>query len=213
MTIHVAPREKHAGGALAEETPVGVSVRASPSRAAWVGFGAVLIVALLVFWCFEALPFQDLPAHAGLIAMRHRFADSVFEQRFYVLAPHIGPYSLFRFLGEVFVRLTNPITAVRLLGTLPILATPLALLFARRRLYGETSPTFGFLGVALSFGIMTLLGFASYLLGVAVMFVGLTLWLDLLVTAETDPRHALRREITVAAFAPLMFIAHGHAFL
>ncbi|MBX3230028.1 MAG: hypothetical protein KIT84_25660 [Labilithrix sp.] len=198
--------------------PVGTdSVRApaAASRAAWVGLGAIVLLAVLVFWVFEALPFQDLPAHAGLIAMRHRFEHSAFEQRFFVLAPHIGPYSLFRFLGETFLRFGSPLAAVRLLATLPVVATPAALVLARRRLYGESSPTFGFIGVTTSFGLMTLLGFASYLLGVAVMLVGLTLWLDLMVRADDAPKDkgTLRRELVVLAFAPAMFIAHGHAFL
>src|SRR5262249_15687448 len=146
----------------------------------WVGLGAAGLCATLVFWVFDSLPFQDLPAHAGLIAMRHRFGASAFEQHFYVLAPHIGPYSLFRFLREVFVRPRGPVGAVRAIATLPVIATPLALVFGRAKLHGDRSPTAGFLGLAMAFGLMTLLGFASYLLGVAVMLVGLTLWLDLL---------------------------------
>jgi hypothetical protein len=211
-SIHVTPP---AAPTLEEDADSTRTRAGDATVAAWVGLGAVMLVAVLVFWAFDALPFQDLPAHAGLIAMRHRFATSAFEQRFYVLAPHIGPYSLFRFLGEIFVRISGAISAVRMLGTLPVVATPLALLFARRRLYRDASPTYGFLGVALSFGFMTLLGFASYLLGVAVMLVGLTLWLDLLVAAESDRDRAAvrRREIVVALFAPLMFVAHGHAFL
>ena len=181
----------------------------------WVGLGLVGLGAALVFWVFDALPFQDLPAHAGLIAMRHRFADSAFEQRFFVLAPHIGPYSLFRFLGEVFVRVIGPVGAVRAIATLPVVATPLALLFARRTLHGDRSPIAGFFGVAMAFGLMTLLGFASYLLGVAVMLVGLTLWLDLLARADAAPhaKATRRREILMAVFAPLMFVGHGHAFV
>src|SRR4051812_45783239 len=54
-------------------------------RSAWLGLGATGILAVLVFWVFEALPFQDLPAHAGLIAMRHRYLESAFESRFFVL--------------------------------------------------------------------------------------------------------------------------------
>jgi hypothetical protein len=218
MTTHVtppagpaldAPAVDYARGAPGEVLSTGVR---APAVVALV---AVMLVATSVFWAFEALPFQDLPAHAGLIAMRHRFESSPFEQRFYVLAPHIGPYSLFRFLGEMFVRVIGPIPAVRALGTLPIIATPLALLFARRRLYADSSPTYGYLGVALSFGIMTLLGFASYLLGVAVMLVGVTLWLDLLTDVDdrTDPRALRNRELLMAAFAPMIFVAHGHAFL
>src|SRR5690242_16229145 len=117
---------------------------AKSTAVAWAGLGAVSILAVLVFWAFEALPFQDLPAHAGLIAMRHRFAESAFEQRHFVLAPHIGPYSLFRFLGEAFTSIASPTFAVRMLATLPVIATPIALLFARRRLFGDRSPTFGF---------------------------------------------------------------------
>ena len=186
---------------------------AATARGPWLGLGAVGVVAVLVFWIFDALPFQDLPAHAGLIAMRHRFATSAFDQRYFVLAPHIGPYSLFRFLGETFLRASSPLTAVRLLGTLPVVATPLAMLHTRRRLYGDRSPTFGFLGLALSFGIMTLMGFASYLLGIAVMLVGLTLWLDLMVRVDDAPATTRGREILVAIFAPFVFVAHGHAFL
>jgi len=192
-------------------TPPDARVVAPSARPAWAGLAAVGLASVLVFWLFDALPFQDLPAHAGLIAMRHRFGDSPFEQRFFVLAPHIGPYSLFRFLGEGLVRVVSPTSAVRVIATLPALATPAALDFARRRLHGDTSLAAGFLGVALSFGLMTLLGFASYLLGVAVMLVVFTLWLDLL--AAVDRRAPTRnRELAMAVLAPLVFIAHGHAF-
>ena len=210
---HLVPTTHEAGA-----TPTGAVVTVLSSRAVgWIGLAAVGAIAVLVFWAFEALPFQDLPAHAGLIALRHRFATSPFEQRFYVLAPHIGPYSLFRFLGEALVRISSPLSAVRVLGTLPVIATPLALLFCRGRLHRDVTPTFGFIGVALSFGIITLLGFASYLLGVAAMLVGVTLWLDLMVAAddasETTAKSLRRRELAVFFFAPLVFVAHGHAFL
>jgi hypothetical protein len=183
------------------------------TRVAWSGLGVVALLAVAVFWLFEALPFQDLPAHAGLIALRHRFADSAFESRFFVLAPHIGPYSVFRFLGEAFVRVVGPVGAVRALATLPVVATPLAMLHARRRLYGDTTPLYGYIGLTLSFGFMTLLGFASYLLGVTVMLVGLVMWLELMVAADDASPDLRRRELTMAAFAPLIFVAHGHAFV
>ena len=213
MTTHVT--EPAAEGALAPASAPASGLVASRegTRTAWLGLGAVTVLAVLVFWVFEALPFQDLPAHAGLIAMRHRFATSAFEQKYFVLAPHIGPYSLFRFLGEGFVRVVGPVGAVRALATLPVLATPLALLFARRRLFDDRSPTYGYLGIALSFGFMTLLGFASYLLGVAVMLVGLTLWLDLMVGVDDRAPDLRRRELAMTVFAPLVFVAHGHAFV
>ncbi|WP_394828903.1 hypothetical protein [Pendulispora albinea] len=205
----------------------------SRTRWAWLGLGVVGIASVLVFWIFDALPFQDLPAHAGLIALRHRFAESTFDQRFFVLAPHVGPYSLFRFLGEHFAAVVGPVGAVRALATLPMLATPAALLFARKRLHGDPSPTMGFMGLVLSFGMMTLLGFASYLLGLAVMLVCLALWLELLVAADAsvssgatnatgatgatgaagEGEGTAKKELVMAIAAPMLFIAHGHAFL
>jgi hypothetical protein len=220
MTTHVTdpPHEAVEAEVASAPAPTSVARRASV-RGAWMGLGAVGALALIVFWVFDALPFQDLPAHAGLIAMRHRFGEVLgaagpsFESRFFVLAPHIGPYSVFRFLGEVFTSVLGPVGAVRALASLPLLATPLALLYARRRLQNDTSPVYGYLGVTLSFGFMTLLGFASYLLGVAVMLFGLVMWLELLVATDDASPDRRRRELVMAAFAPTIFVAHGHAFL
>src|SRR4051794_276460 len=216
MTTHVSSQNDQAmtgPASLSRESDLAGRGNARVTLLGWVGLGAVAVLALLVFWAFEALPFQDLPAHAGLIAMRHRFDASSFEARFFVLAPHIGPYSLFRFLGEVFVRLGGPLVSVRALATLPMIATPLALLFARRRLMKDSSPLYGYVGITLSFGFMTLLGFASYLLGVAVMLVGLVMWLQLMVAADDNAPDLRKRELLMAAFAPAIFVAHGHAFV
>jgi hypothetical protein len=182
-------------------------------RARWMGLVALMVAGALVFWIFDALPFQDLPAHAGLIALRHRFAASPFEQRFFVFAPHLGPYSLFRFLGEALVGSLGPVGAVRAMATLPVIATPLALLYARRRLHHDGAPTAAFYGVALGFGFMTLLGFAGYLLGVAVLLVAFTTWLELLVAVDLRDPFARRREAAMACLAPFVFVAHGHAFV
>lgn len=203
--------DQAASGAPSSTGPVSAAVRVSTG--AWVGLGVLGVMTLIVFWGFEALPFMDLPAHAGLIAMRHRFSESAFEQRHYVLAPHIGPYSLFRFIGESLVGTLGPIGAVRALATLPALATPLAMLYARRRLHGDRSPLYGYFGVALSFGFMTLMGFASYLLGIAVMIFGLTMWLELMAAADSNAPTLRKKELVMAAFAPAIFVAHGHAFL
>jgi hypothetical protein len=181
--------------------------------ARWAAVGALTLAAVLVFWLFDALPFQDLPAHAGLIAMRHRFDGSPFEQRFFVLAPHLGPYSLFRSLGDILVVPLGPLGAIRAIATLPIIATPFALLWARRRLHGDRSTTAAYFGLALGFGFMTLLGFASYLLGVAVLIVALTVWLELMVAADDLAPAAWKWELASACLAPCVLLAHGHAFV
>jgi len=210
MATHASPQ--------AHVPQLGRVVLAAPGAArpattlAWVGLGAVVVAGALAFWVFDALPFQDLPAHAGLIALRHHFAAWELAQRSYVLDPHLGPYSLFRGLGELLVVPLGPIGAVRALATLPGLATPAALLWARRRLHGDRSLTAGYLAVALGFGFMTLLGFAAYLLGVALVIVTLTVWLELLAAVDARARSIWRREIAVAGLACLTFVAHGDAF-
>jgi hypothetical protein len=218
MATHAPP---HAQPLPSPPSHFGVRTRVPSGAAAlaaiapWAGVAALALVGAVFFWGFDALPFQDLPAHAGFIALRHRLPlpESAFEQRFFVLAPHLGPYSLFRFLGDVAVGPLGPVGATRAIATLPMIATPLALYWARRRLHADRSPAAAYFGLALSFGFMTLLGFASYLLGVAAFIVGLTLWLELLLAADTRSPTALRREIAVACFAPLLFVAHGHAFV
>jgi hypothetical protein len=185
-----------------------VSTARTTSRS-WVALFAVTFLGVLVFWAFDAMPFMDLPAHAGLIALRHRYGEAPIEQAAYVVSLHVGPYTLFRGLGEALVGIIGPVRAVRAIATLPLLLTPLALTFARRRLQRDRSPLAGFVGITLSFGLMALLGFASYLTGVAILIVVLTLWLELL--AMRGP--AWKREIVVALAACFLFISHGHAFV
>lgn len=189
-----------------------VAPRVRSGALSWAALAAVLCVGVSFFWAFDALPFMDLPAHAGLIALRHRYPDSEIEQASFVVSMHLGPYSLFRALGELFVGAIGPVRAVRVIATLPLLATPLALTFARRRLHGDRSPLAAFVGVTLSFGLMTLLGFANYLLGVAVLVVLVTLWLELLVAAD-DGASTFRRELLLAAAAAGLFVSHGHAYV
>src|ERR1700722_9436370 len=102
------------------------------SRTAWTGLAITMAAAALAFWLFDALPFQDLPVHAGILAMRQRYAASAFEQRYYEVGSSLGPYSLFLWVGNAFGAVLGPLRATRLLGTLPVLGTPLALILARR---------------------------------------------------------------------------------
>lgn len=210
-----------------------------PSAWPWIWLGLLEIGAAWAFFGFDALPFQDLPAHAGLIALRDRLATSTLEHEYWVLAPHIGGYSLFRWLGHLLARPLGALGAVRFLAAVPCLLFPAALLFARRRLYGELRPSFGFLGLVLSFGLMTLFGFASYLIALGLVIVGLVLWLELLAACDAEeletraangsgdsgpddvvPRRspslrALRRtrEAKIAMAAAVIVVAHGFAFI
>jgi len=184
------------------------AVRAWP----WLAFGILQIGAISVFWLFDALPFMDLPAHAGILALKHRFDPAGFEGKFFIVFQHLGPYSLFSGLGEVFTAWFGANAAVRLLATLPTLALPMAVLWARLRLTGQVTAFFGFAGIILSFGFMTLSGFASFMLSLAIMLVTLTEWLVLIGLVDSR-RGRLPNFIVVTLLAFLTFIAHGYTFI
>jgi hypothetical protein len=176
----------------------------------WFAIAAILAAGVGLFWAFDSLPFQDLPAHAGLIALRHRLAESPLDQRFFVLAPRLGPYSLFRWAGDRLVEPLGPLGSVRLLASLPVVALPLALGWARQRLHGDGARGATCAGICLSFGFMTLLGFASYMLGLAALVVAYGLWVDGL----GRPRgRTWRRECAIALAALTVLFTHGFAFV
>jgi hypothetical protein len=124
MATHASPHTRTLHGHDVTVAPVTATSRRTSVRALrarmgrWLGVGVLMIAGAFFFCGFDSLPFQDLPAHAGLIALRHHFAEWPIEQRYFVLAAHLGPYSLFRFLGELFLMPFGPVGAVRVMATL-----------------------------------------------------------------------------------------------
>jgi hypothetical protein len=180
----------------------------------WLSTIAVVAAGAGVFWAFDALPFQDLPAHAGLIALRHRLAaGSSFEGAFYTLSPRFGPHSAFRWTGDLLATVLGPVRAVRALMTLAVVALPASLGGARHRLHGDGAASAALLGTCLSFGFLTMLGFASYLLGVAALVVAFALLVVGLGEAEGASGLQLRTEALLAGASALVLLTHGFAFL
>src|SRR5690349_8996663 len=81
-------RMRRTGVGASRQDALSDSVTAWP----WLAFGVLLIGAISVFWCFDALPFMDLPAHAGILALKRRFVPGSFEAHFFIVAQHLGPY-------------------------------------------------------------------------------------------------------------------------
>ncbi len=178
----------------------------------WAIFCALEACAVTIFWAFDALPFMDLPAHAGIFALQNRFDPAGFEGRFFVFAPHLGPYSLFRELGRLCTSLFGALAAVRILATLPVILIPLATLYASVRLFGRANLLTAFVALMMALGYMTVAGFASYLIAIAVLLVALTEWLVLVGHAEGGKIKQLGFTV-VALLAMATFIAHGFAFI
>ncbi len=178
----------------------------------WLAFVVLEGAALSVFWAFDALPFMDLPAHAGTIALRAFYPRSEYLQQYFFVTPHLGAYSLFRFIGDGLAHWIGPVGAVRTLASLPAVAVPAAVLYARQRLYGDCRSFFAYVALILSFGYMTIMGFASYMLAVAVFIVALTEWLVLLAKLDAGS-DTTRSEIEVACLSILLFVSHGFVFI
>lgn len=161
-----------------------------------------------LFWAFPVLPFQDLAAHAGMIAARTRLGQpGALEAGTLVYWPQLGTYSLFRALGGLLAAWLGPLGAVRALATTTWTAYPLALLWARRRTFGDWSATAPLLGMLLVLGLMTLLGFASYQLAGAMVIVANAEWMRLV----RAPRCA-RQGAVCAALGLVLVLAHAYAF-
>ncbi|MGH7438202.1 MAG: hypothetical protein ACRENE_21160, partial [Polyangiaceae bacterium] len=185
---------------------------APPRR--WLPATALVAAAAGVLWAFDALPFQDLPAHAGLIALRHRLAaGSPFDRAFYTLSPRFGPYSAFRWAGELLAMRFGPVGAVRMLMTFAVIALPLSVAWARRRLQGDGAVPAMLVGTCLGLGFLTMLGFASYLLGVAALVVAHALAIDALAEAEGPAGLSPRTEGLLATASVVVLLAHGFAFV
>ena len=180
----------------------------SLQRFSWVLLGVSLLVACSSVCLPHWLPFQDLPAHAGHLAVRERLASSPFEQQYLLESAKLGPYSLFRGLGHALSPLLGPLGAIRGAAILPMLLTPLSALWLRRRVAGVWDPAYALLGLYSTLGLMLMFGFASFLTGTAILIASYTFFLAL-----PEATHLWRAVALAAASALLTFYAHGFALL
>lgn len=175
-------------------------------------FAPALLLAALGTWLFwgPALPpFQDMPAHAALIALRARLAipGVDVEHQAWTLAPLLGPYSMFRGLGALLAPHLGPLGSVRALASLAWLAWPAALAYARWRLTRSITPRELYAGMALGLGLCTLLGLTSFQLGVVLALAANADWLAHL----TTPTRASALRVTTLTL--LVLFTHGFAFV
>ncbi len=185
-------------------------------RAASTALSLALLLALATF-LVPYLPFQDLPAHGGLIALRERLRHAGSESAFYVLDEQLNPYFVFRVTGDLLARVLGPVGAVRVLGFLPVVLIPFALAKADQRVSGVLRTEALAIGLLVALGFMTLMGFASFLLAMAFYTFLVGLSLTELERSEdegaTASNGAWKRRASLAALTAALVLVHGHAFL
>jgi hypothetical protein len=171
----------------------------------------VQLGAIAIFWLFDAPPFMDFANHAGVIALRQRFDESILLQHYYVLTPYLTGYPLFRLLADTLAGYIDPVPVMRVISTIPVVALPWALHDARKRLYGDDSPLFAYVALVLSFGYLTQMGMTPFTIAFPVMVWALTKWLLVLDAADAG-RVPLGAELGVAVLTALLVALHTYAF-
>jgi hypothetical protein len=199
-----------------------------PGGAQWFAeslFWGLLAVVALSYVMFRWLPYQDLPAHTGLLAVRQRLDTSAFLGQHFERGSLLGPYGLFLWLGHALGSLLGPERGLRVVAAAANVAVPLALLAARRRLGGPGEPWWGagLLALVLALGFPTALGLTSFLLGQAVLLLAAAHWVRALDARapgrgpgeagarETDARERRRDLIAVGLYGLLAAFTHGFA--
>jgi hypothetical protein len=168
---------------------------------------ALLALVAATYLLLPYPPYQDLPAHAAMLAMRLRLPSSVFLQQYLQRGSCLGPYSTFLGLGHLLGPLLGAERALRIIGALANLALPAAVVLARRRILHDPWADAPFVALALSLGFLTAQGFSSFLLGLAAFVLAFAAWIDLL--GQGGPR----RGLVLAGLALASALTHGFAFV
>ena len=134
--------------------------------------GLLVVLGLVVaggFMLFPLLPHQDLPAHAGLLAVRQRLESSALLGQHFQQGALLGPYTSFLALAQLLGAGFGADVGMRMLAAIATLALPAALLVARHRVVGDGWVGAGYLGLVLALGFPAALGLMSFLLGQAAL--------------------------------------------
>jgi hypothetical protein len=184
-----------------------MSVRAwdRPGRALAAAGGALAVAVLALPY----VPYQDVLGHAGLLALRQRWAGAPEIAGLYEVDVRLGPYSLFRGLSGLLAGLLGAERAVRLVLVLAVASAPAAVAVARRALGRRTPAAIAASALAFSLGFMTVQGFASYELALA-WVLPVFAWA---VRVQRAERTGALELAGLAASAAALFFAHGHAWV
>ncbi len=162
---------------------------------------AVVAATALPLWLTRYLPIEDLPQHVAAIRVLHSYADPAFSlQRYFELDLFRTQYLAYYFAAHLLSFLVDVELANRLVFTLCVVGTPLAL----AALVGSLGrdPRLALLSLPLAYNAHLILGFANFLLGIALMFVGLTL------AVQQRRQRSQARSVLLAVVALTCFYAH-----
>jgi hypothetical protein len=168
-------------------------------------FAICAVATLFLVWSVKYLPMTDLPQHAAQIAYWRDFHDPRFGYDRIFEIHYFTPYLLGYSFARAFAAFVSIRIALKIVITLAVLATPLALDRMLRVL--GTDPRFSLIGFPVALGYPFLWGFFNY---VVALPVGI---LFLAYGFEYARGVTLRRGLVLFLFALVVFWAHGMVFL
>lgn len=168
-------------------------------------FGVCSAATLFLLWSVKYLPMTDLPQHAAQIAIWRDFHeprfgyDRIFELHYFT------PYLLGYSAARAFATFLSIRVALKVVITLAVIATPLALDRVLRVV--GTDPRFSLIGFPVALGYPFMWGFFNYVVAIPVGIFFLAYGLQY----ARGPTRA--RSVVLATFALVLFWAHGMVFL
>jgi hypothetical protein len=178
--------------------------RTLPSLLANKAYVLCAALGLAAVWFHRYPAGIDLPQHANSFQLLAHYGDSHSGYRFFYYIDFLTPYALLYFLAWPLTKIGGALFAVKVLLSLSVLGTPVALERWLRAVGGEAS--LGILGFVVVFAFGYQWGFLSFVLAVPVsMFY--------LASVEHLKKEATLRRMGVAAgLGVLLFFSHGITF-
>jgi hypothetical protein len=174
-------------------------------RRFWAAFALCAIAFLAPLWLNKYLPMIDLPQHALQLSIWQHHDQPAWGKGVYELNWRT-PYLIGYFIARPFASIASPLSALKVLVSVAVLALPLALLLALRRQRPAIDDWWALLGFPVAFGYAFYWGFLNFLFAtsVGICFIAFA---DAYADVPT-----VRRGIALAAFAVALLFSHAIVF-
>ena len=130
---------------------------------------AIALCASIPMWLVKHPPLEDLPFHASTIRVVHSFYDPKFAfDAHFVLTLGRTQYLLYYLLGSLFSYVMDPLTANRILMSVYLTGTPIAIAVLCKALRRDVR--LALFSVPLLYNSMYIFGLAPFVFGIPMMF-------------------------------------------
>lgn len=163
-------------------------------------YGLTAIACIVPLWSSAYLPFTDLPQHAAQLTVFTRFSDASLPFQQWFQLNFFTPYSAFFFVARMFSTVFDPITSIRIVLSIIVIAFPVSFYALLSETDGPLSWTVA--GFPLAYGANMMWGHFSFLFAVPV---GILFWAA---TLKCQKNPGWKNAATVALISIALFFSH-----